>query len=56
MGLGNDMLRDDFYNSLLAISSHELFHMWNVKRIRPASMLPYDFTKENYSTLGYIYE
>lgn len=56
MGLGNDMLRDDFYNSLLAISSHELFHMWNVKRIRPASMIPYDFTKENYSTLGYIYE
>ncbi len=56
MGLGNDMLRDDFYHSLLAISSHELFHMWNVKRIRPASMLPYDFTKENYSTLGYIYE
>lgn len=56
MGLGKDMLRDDFYNSLLAISSHELFHMWNVKRIRPASMLPYDFTKENYSSLGYIYE
>ena len=56
MGLGKDMLRDDFYNSLLAISSHELFHLWNVKRIRPASMLPYDFTKENYSTLGYIYE
>jgi predicted metalloprotease with PDZ domain len=56
MGNGGDILSDEFYNDLLAISSHELFHLWNVKRIRPAEMLPYDFTKENYSTLGYIYE
>lgn len=47
---------DDFYNDLLAISSHEFFHLWNIKRIRPADMFPYDFTKENYSTLGYVYE
>jgi predicted metalloprotease with PDZ domain len=45
-----------FYNDFLAISSHELFHLWNIKRMRPAEMLPYDFTKENYSRLGYIYE
>jgi predicted metalloprotease with PDZ domain len=56
MGNGGNILSDEFYNDLLAISSHELFHLWNVKRIRPAEMLPYDFTKENYSTLGYIYE
>lgn len=56
MGQGTDSLYDDFYNDLLAISSHELFHLWNIKRIRPAEMLPYDFTKENYSTLGYVYE
>lgn len=56
MGMSNDSLRDDFYNDLLAISSHELFHLWNIKRIRPESMWPYDFTKENYSTLGYVYE
>jgi predicted metalloprotease with PDZ domain len=56
MGMSNDMLRDDFYNDLLAIRSHELFRLWNIKRIRPESMWPYDFTKENYSTLGYVYE
>lgn len=56
MGMSNEMLRDDFYNDLLAISSHELFHLWNIKRIRPESMWPYDFTKENYSHLGYVYE
>ena len=56
MGMSNEMLRDDFYNDLLAISSHELFHLWNIKRIRPQSMWPYDFTKENYSHLGYVYE
>ncbi|MDP3929594.1 MAG: M61 family peptidase [Bacteroidota bacterium] len=46
----------DFYNDFLAISSHELFHLWNIKRMRPVELLPYDFTKENYSRLGYIYE
>lgn len=56
MGKGADTLLDEFYNDLLAISSHELFHLWNIKRIRPAAMWPYDFTKENYSELGYVYE
>jgi predicted metalloprotease with PDZ domain len=44
------------YKELLGVSSHELYHAWNVKSIRPAEMLPYDFTKENYSSLGYVYE
>lgn len=56
MGKGEDTTNEEFYQDLLAISCHELFHLWNIKRIRPADMLPYDFTKENYSTLGYIYE
>lgn len=56
MGPDSDWENPDFYRSFIAISSHELFHLWNIKRIRPADMLPYDFTKENYSTLGYIYE
>lgn len=51
-----DQTQEEFYHDLLAISSHELFHLWNIKRIRPEEMLPYDFTKENYSTLGYVYE
>ncbi len=44
------------YKELLGVSSHELYHTWNVKAIRPVDMYPYDFTKENYSELGYICE
>jgi predicted metalloprotease with PDZ domain len=44
------------YKELLGVSSHELYHVWNVKRIRPVEMHPYDFNKENYSRLGYVYE
>ncbi len=56
MGQTPDQTTEEYYHDLLAISSHELFHLWNIKRIRPTEMLPYDFTKENYSTLGYVYE
>lgn len=56
MGQLETQTEEEFYHDLLAISSHELFHLWNIKRIRPTDMLPYDFTKENYSTLGYVYE
>lgn len=44
------------YKELLGVSSHELYHTWNVKMIRPEEMQPYDFSKENYSRLGYVYE
>lgn len=44
------------YEDLLGVSSHELFHTWNVKRIRPIELWPYDFSKENYSRLGYLSE
>lgn len=46
----------DWYNELLGVSSHELYHTWNVKQIRPVEMLPYDYTKENYSKMGYLCE
>jgi len=36
-------------NVLLGISAHEFFHLWNVKRIRPASLEPVDYTKEQYT-------
>lgn len=32
-----------------AVSAHEFFHLWNVKRIRPQSLEPIDYTKENYT-------
>jgi predicted metalloprotease with PDZ domain len=36
-------------NALLFLSAHEFFHLWNVKRIRPASLEPVDYTKEQYA-------
>lgn len=41
---------------LLGVSSHELYHAWNVCRIRPAELLPYDFSKETYTKAGWILE
>jgi predicted metalloprotease with PDZ domain len=35
--------------SLNEVTAHEFFHLWNVKRIRPQSLEPIDYTKENYS-------
>ncbi len=55
LGPGYDMF-DEVYEDLLGVSSHELYHVWNVKAIRPIEMYPYDFKKENYSRLGYICE
>ncbi|RYM30777.1 M61 family peptidase [Brumimicrobium glaciale] len=47
---------EEMYKELLGVSSHELYHTWNVKSIRPSEMVPYNFKKENYSELGYIAE
>ncbi|WP_299991358.1 M61 family peptidase [uncultured Pontibacter sp.] len=44
------------YKEFLGVSSHELFHTWNVKQIRPKEILPYDFTGENYFRTGYVAE
>ena len=49
-------LFENRYDELIGVSSHELYHVWNVKSIRPKELLPYNFKKENYSELGYIYE
>lgn len=44
------------YSEFLGISSHEFFHSWNIKTIRPVEMMPYDYMQENYSRLGYVAE
>jgi predicted metalloprotease with PDZ domain len=56
MGHGENFDREEKHNEMLAICSHELFHTWNVKTLRPVEMMPYDFTKENYTQLGYVDE
>jgi predicted metalloprotease with PDZ domain len=44
------------YTELLGVSSHELYHSWNIKALRPAEMQPYNFKNENYAQTGLIYE
>ena len=56
LGPGCNLMEGKLYDSMLGISSHELFHAWNIKAIRPEEMYPYDFQKENYSRLGYVSE
>jgi predicted metalloprotease with PDZ domain len=34
---------------LASVTAHEFFHLWNVKRIRPQTLDPVDYTKENYT-------
>lgn len=41
---------------LMGVSSHELYHFWNVCRIRPKELLPYDFSKEAYIDSGIVAE
>ncbi|WAC11375.1 M61 family metallopeptidase [Dyadobacter pollutisoli] len=54
--LGPDDEGEGLYADLLGVSSHELFHAWNIIRIRPKEMLPYDFTKENYFRTCFVAE
>ncbi|VWC01720.1 peptidase M61 domain-containing protein [Burkholderia lata] len=44
------------YRTYLGLCSHEYFHTWNVKRIKPAAFVPYDLTKENYTSLLWLFE
>ena len=46
----------DGYSNLLGLVSHEYFHTWNVKRLRPAEFRHYDYTQENYSELLWFFE
>ncbi len=36
-------------DALVNLTAHEFFHLWNVKRIRPQSLEPIDYTRENYT-------
>ncbi len=44
------------YTTLLGLISHEYFHTWNVKRLRPAAFARYDYARENYSDLLWFFE
>jgi predicted metalloprotease with PDZ domain len=46
----------DGYANVLGLISHEYFHTWNVKRLRPADFTHYDYTRENYTELLWFFE
>lgn len=44
------------YERYLSLTSHELFHVWHVKRLRPAPLGPFDYQRENYTRLLWLME
>jgi predicted metalloprotease with PDZ domain len=44
------------YRTFLALASHEYFHAWNVKRIKPQTFEPYDLRREAYTQLLWAFE
>jgi predicted metalloprotease with PDZ domain len=54
--LGPDIEGDNLLTDILGVCSHELFHAWNICKIRPNAMMPYDFSKENYFDTGFVVE
>jgi len=46
----------DGYLTLLGLISHEFFHTWNVKRLKPAPFVAFDYERENYTELLWFFE
>jgi predicted metalloprotease with PDZ domain len=46
----------DGYRGFLGLASHEYFHLWNVKRIKPAAFAPYQLDREGYTRLLWAME
>lgn len=44
------------YRDFLGLCSHEFFHTWNIKRIKPTAFTPYDLSTENYTQLLWAFE
>src|SRR5699024_2213277 len=44
------------YQTFLGLVSHEYFHTWNVKRIKPAAFAPYHYLEPNYTNLLWVFE
>ena len=46
----------DAYRTFLGLCSHEYFHAWNVKRIKPAAFVPYRLDRESHTCLLWVFE
>ena len=47
---------EEGYRRFWSLVAHEFFHLWNVKRIRPDALGPFDYTKENYTRSLWVAE
>ncbi|GAB3278069.1 PDZ domain-containing protein [Larkinella harenae] len=52
----NAFLNGQLYQNFLSLVAHEYFHLWNVKRIRPKALGPFDYENENYTHLLWVAE
>ncbi|WP_437918271.1 M61 family metallopeptidase [Sphingobacterium sp. LRF_L2] len=52
----NAYLTESAYKNFLSLVAHEYFHLWNVKRLRPKALGPFDYEKENYTEGLWIME
>lgn len=52
----NAYSNENSYNSFLSLVAHEYFHLWNVKRLRPTVLGPFDYNQENYTHLLWVSE
>ena len=46
----------DGYRTFLGLASHEYFHLWNVKRMKPVAFTPYDLSAETHTGLLWVFE
>ncbi|MEQ8573921.1 MAG: M61 family peptidase, partial [Fulvivirga sp.] len=56
IGPGRDLDKAELYSELMGVSSHELFHAWNICNIRPKELQPYNFGKPAVFPTGYVAE
>ncbi len=56
LGPNNEDNKDKYREDLLGVASHELFHCWNVTRIRPQEMSPYNYRDEINFDTGFVAE
>jgi predicted metalloprotease with PDZ domain len=52
----NSYTNEESYKGFLGLVAHEYFHLWNVKRLRPKALGPFDYETENYTTNLWIAE
>ena len=55
-GPADTLSRRKEYLDFIGVSSHELYHTWNVKSLRPKEWTPYDFEGPGFSRMGYVAE